>query len=239
MKLQALSALCAGLVLALLLAPAAPAAEKSSKKDKRAKGHPVFVYADSGLAITGTNRVLVVSLLNSTGTQGVEHELYPLFAEAARVRPALTLVSEAEVAREAERKGLTSDYQALKMQWEANRSFDAALLKKVADSLDAQYVLAGDISEWSSTTVDWNVEGYSHSDVTASFKLFSAASGQRIWEARDKVELRSPIHDPQAGASGAVDDLGIQRGGRQSVPPPPPIDEAAKQVAVNLGSSLP
>ena len=239
MKSQALTAMCAALVLACLMAPSLPAAEKSAKKDKRAKGHPVFVYADSGLTITGTNRVLVLSLLNTTITPGVEHEFYPLFEEAARARPALTLVSEPEVAREAERKGLTSDYKALLMQWEANRSFDAALLKKVADSLVAQYVLAGDISEWSQTTVDFNVEGYSHSDVTASFKLFSAATGKRIWEARDKVELRSPVYDPRAASGGAVDDLGIQRGGRQAVPQPPPIGEAVKQVAANLGSALP
>lgn len=239
MNPKALSALCAALVLTCFAAHSLPAAEKSAKKDKRAKGHPVFVYADTGLTITGANRVLVLSLLNTTITPGVEHEFYPLFEEAARARPALTLVSEPEVAREADRKGLTSDYKALKMQWEADRSFDAALLKKVADSLVAQYVLAGDISEWSSTTVDWNVEGYSHSDVTASFKLFSAATGKRVWEARDKVELRSSIHDPSGGTSGSVDDLGIQRGGRQAVPPPPPIDEAVKQVAANLGTALP
>jgi len=237
MNSKALSALCAALVLACFTAHSLPAAEKSAKKDKRAKGHPVFVQADSGLAITGANRVLVVSLLNSTATPGVEHEFYPLFEEAARVRPALTLVSESEVAREADRKGLTSDFKALKMQWEADRSFDAALLKKVADSLVAQYVLAGDISEWSQTTVDFNVEGYSHSDVGASFKLFAAATGKKVWEARDKVELKSPNYNPQA--SGSVDDLGIQRGGRQAVPQPPPIDEAVKQVAANLGTALP
>jgi hypothetical protein len=214
---------------------------KSPKKEqnKKSKGHPVFVYTDSGFVASGTNRVLVVSILNTTTTPGVEHEFYPLFAEAARAHPAFTLVSEAETARAADQKGIGDDYRALVRQWETNRSFDPATLRNVADSLKAQYVLGGDVSEWSSTTVDWNVEGYSHSDVAASLKMFATTTGKRVWEARDKIELKSPLHDPRAQASGVVDDLGIQRGGRQVVPPPPPIDQAARQVATNLGSALP
>jgi hypothetical protein len=239
MKPQASSIWIAAAALFWLTGHDLSAAEtKSAKKDKKSKGHPVHVFTDSGFAASGSNRVLVISVLNTTATPGVEHEFYPLFAEAARSRPVFTLISEAETAREAEAKGIVDDYRALVRQWEANRSFDPATLRKVADSLKAQYAVGADVSEWSSTTVDWNVEGYSHSDVAASVKMFATDTGKRVWEARDKVELKSPLHDPQASRS--VDDLGIQRGGgRQTVPLPPPIDDAARQVATNLGSALP
>src|SRR5262245_27230089 len=135
MKPQASSLLIAAAALLWLTGHDLSAAEsKSAKKDKKSKGHPVHVYTDSGFVASGTNRVLVISVLNTTITPGVEHEFYPLFAEAARGRPTFTMVSEAETNREAEAKGIAEDYRALVRQWEANRSFDPGTLRKVAEA---------------------------------------------------------------------------------------------------------
>ncbi len=236
------AALAAAIAIGVLAA--GPAAgddkkEKDKEKAKKTKGHPVYVFADSGFVPTGANRVLIVAFLNTTSTAQAEQKFFPMFEDAVRGKAALTFVDEGNTAAEAQRKGLSADYAALKRQWEANRSFDPATLIRFADSLNAQYVMGGDVSEWSSTLVDWNVEGYSHSDVHASTKIFDGTTGKLAWEARDKVELRSSLHDPHAQSSGVVDDIGIQRGGRQTVPPAPPIDEAAHQVAKNLAGALP
>ena len=219
---------------------AAGPAVGDSKKAKKAKGgHPVYFFADSTFVPTGANRVLIIAFLNTTSTAQAEKKFFPMFEEAVRGKAALTFVDEGNTAAEAQRKGLTADYQALKQQWENDRRFEPATLIKFADSLNAQYVMGGDVSEWSSTQVDWNVEGYSHSDVHASTKIFDGTTGKLVWEARDTVELKSSLHDPHAQSSGVVDDIGIQRGGRQTVPPAPPIDEAARQVAKNLAGALP
>jgi hypothetical protein len=241
MKRQLIPAVLATcLAIGVLTAgPAASDQKKDKEKSKKSKGHPVYVFADTSFAPAGANRVLVVAFLNTTSTAQAEQKFYPLFEEAVRPKAALTFVDEGNTGAEAQRRGLTADYEALKRQWEDNRNFDPATLIRFADSLNAQYVMGGDVSEWSSTLVDWNVEGYSHSDVHASAKIFDGATGKLAWEARDKVELKSSLHDPHAQSSGVVDDIGIQRGGRQTVPPAPPIDEAARQVAKNLAGALP
>jgi len=228
-------------ILALAAFPAVSDDKKASNKPKKSKGgHPAYVFTDSSFAPAGANRVMIIAFLNTTSTAQAEQKFIPLLEEAVRGKTAaLTFVDEPATAGEAQRRGLTTDYQTLRQQWEASRSFEPTTLIRFADSLNAQYVMGGDVSEWSSTAVDWNVEGYSHSDVQAALKIFDGATGKLVWEARDKVELKSALHDPHGQSSGVVDDIGIQRGGRQTVPAPPPIDEAARQVAKNLAGALP
>lgn len=215
----------------------AQAKSKDKTKKKGSKGHPTYVFVDSTFAPQGTNRI-AVNLTNTTGDTDAYHKFYALFENAMRDKAGFILVPRDEVAAEAEKKGLKSDQQALARRWEHERKFDPEMLRRVATGLGLAYYLEGELSEWHSEEVQWSVEGYSHSEVKAEIRIFSGTTGQLVYEAHDRIELKSQFHDPRA-QGGIVDDLGIQRGGSQVVPPAPPIDDAAEQVAKNLVSAIP
>jgi hypothetical protein len=224
----------------LLLAATGFAAESKSKdktKKKGSKGHPTYVFVDSTFAPQGTNRI-AVNMTNTTGNVDAYHEFYTLFENAIRDKAGFILVPREEVAFEAEKKGLKNEQQALARRWKDERKVDPEMLRQVSTALGLAYYLEGELIEWNSAQVEWNVEGYSHSEVKAEIRIFSGQTGQLVYEAHDRVELRSQLHDPRA-QTGMVDDLGIQRGGSQVVPPAPPIRDAAEEVAKNLVSAIP
>ncbi len=225
---------------ALVLSAAGLAAESKGKektKKKGSKGHPTYVFVDSTFAPQGTNRI-AVNMTNTTGDVDAYHEFYTLFENAIRDKAGFILIPREEVAIEAEKKGLKNEQQALARRWKEERKVDPQMLRRVSSELGLAYYLEGELIEWNSQQVDWNVEGYSHSEVKAEIRIFSGTTGQLVYEAHDRVELKSQLHDPRA-QGGMVDDLGIQRGGSQIVPPAPPIKDAAQDVAKNLVSAIP
>lgn len=228
-----LLALAAGLIAAA----DTEAAPKAKGKLKPRRGHPIYLHADSAFAPSEVNRVLIVAFVNTTTAADAVDKFFPLLEKTLRDRPQYVIVPPSQVAAEAERKGAKEDYQALVRQW-GDRQFVPDTVQRFATALSASLIMGAEISEWQTEQVAWNVEGYSHSDVEVHLKLYSGKTGALAWDARDKVELKSSHHDPQA-SGGVVDDLGIQRGKGQIVPPAPPIDDAAKQVAENLVGSLP
>jgi hypothetical protein len=233
----AMAILLGGALLVLATDTAADAKSKDKAKKKGPKGHPTFVFVDSTFAPQGTNRI-AVNLTNTTGDTDAYHKFYSLFENAMHDKAGFILVTRDEVAVEAQKKGLKSEQEALARRWENERKFDPEMLRRVSTELGLAYYLEGELSEWNSVQVEWSVEGYSHSEVKAEIRIFSGATGQLVYEAHDRVELKSQFHDPRA-QGGVVDDLGIQRGGSQVVPPAPPIEEAAEQVAKNLVSMIP
>lgn len=235
--LMLMAALLGGALL--MLAADAPAESKNKEKAKKkgSKGHPTFVFVDSTFAPQGTNRV-AVNMTNTTGNVDAYDDFYTMFENALRDKAGFILVPREEVAAEAEKKGIKSDQEALARRWKEERKVDPEMLRRVSTELGITYYLEGELTEWNSAQVEWNVEGYSHSEVKAEIRIFSGATGQLVYEAHDRVELKSQLHDPR-GQGGMVDDLGIQRGGSQVVPPAPPIKDAAEQVAKNLVSAIP
>ena len=235
--LMVLAVLLGGIVL--LLAADAPAQSKSKEKAKKkgSKGHPTYVFVDSTFAPQGTNRI-AVNLTNTTGDADAYHEFYTLLENAIRDKAGFILIPREDVTVEAEKKGLKNEQQALARRWKEERKVDPEMLRRVSSELGLSYYLEGELTEWNSQQVDWNVEGYSHSEVKAEIRIFSGTTGQLVYEAHDRVELKSQLHDPRA-QGGMVDDLGIQRGGSQVVPPAPPIKDAAEEVAKNLVSAIP
>jgi hypothetical protein len=215
--------------------------EKTGNKTKtktRRGGHPTYLYADSAFAPAEVNRVALVAFTNATTTANAVDYFYRTLKETLREKPRYAVMDLAQVQREAAKQNVKEDHQALIRQWEDHRTLVAETVRHFASALNAPLIMAGEISEWQSEQVAWNVEGYSHSDVEVSLKLYSGETGALVWEARDKVELKSAPHDPRA-SSGVVDDMNIQRGSGQVVPPAPPIDDAAEDVAKNLVKALP
>ncbi len=221
----------------LLAQQSAEAASKPKSKLKPRRGHPVYLHADSAFTPGDVNRVAIVSFVNTTTTADAVGKFFPLFEETLRNKSYYVIVPPAQVEAEA-RQAAKEDHQAMVRQWDTQRNFLPDNVKRFATALNAALIMGGEISEWDSEQVAWNVEGNSHSDVEVSLKLFSGKTGELVWEARDKVELKGGHYDPNA-SGGVVDDLGIQRGKGQIVPPAPPIEDAAKQVAENLVAALP
>jgi hypothetical protein len=235
------------LVLALVGVIIVAAADTGTADDKdkgkaktkaRRGGHPTYLFADSTFAPGEVNRIPLVAFVNNTTTAHAVDYFYPLLAEAMREKPRYALIDVAQVGREAAKNEVKGEHQALIRQWEDNRTLVADTVRRVASALNASFLMAGELSEWQSEQVAWNVEGHSHSDVEVRLKLYSGETGALVWEAADRVELKSAPHDPRA-SSGVTDEYSIQRGRGQVVPPAPPIDEAAKQVAKNLVGALP
>ncbi len=230
-------AVAAVLFAAAAVGPDALLAAKKKAKKKGSKGHPTYVFVDSTFAPEGTNRMMV-NFTNTSGDVDALDKFYPLFADAMRDRAEFILVDGAQVAAEAHKKGLAAEREALARRWKQERQVDPDMLQHFSSELGLAYYLEGELTEWHSEEVDWNVEGYSHSEVKVRISIFSGQTGKLVYEAHDRVELRSQYHDPRA-QTGVVDDLGIQRGGSHIVPPAPPIERAAEQVAANLVSEIP
>jgi hypothetical protein len=222
----------------LVQAAASEAAPKPKGKLKARRGHPVYIFSDSTFVPGEVNRIPIVTFVNTTTAADAVSKFFPILEETLRHKPHFVVINPARTEAEAGQKGVVDDHRALVRQWDGGREFVPETVRKMATALNAAYLMGGEISEWESEQIPWNVEGYSHSDVEVHLKIFSGKTGELVWEARDKVELRGGHHDP-AASQGVVDDLGIQRGKGQIVPPPPPIDEAAKQAAENLVGALP
>jgi hypothetical protein len=243
-KQRVLLVLAAAGAIILAAAAAGVAGDKDTEKttDKKTKsrrgGHPTYLYADSAFVPAEANRVPLVALANTTTSADAIDLFSRILGEELRSKPRYAVMDPARVKAEAAKAGVKDDHQALVRQWDQNRTLVPETVRQFATALKASLVMAGEISEWQSEQVEWNVEGYSHSDVEVNLKLYSGATGALVWEARDKVQLKSAPHDPSA-SSGQVDDFNIQRGRGQVVPPPPPIDDAAEQVAENLVKALP
>ena len=52
-------------------------------------------------------------------------------------------------------------------------TFDPDMLKEFGAAFGVEYVFGAEVSEWMEVAIDMNVEGYSHSDVAAAFKIIA------------------------------------------------------------------
>jgi hypothetical protein len=210
------------------------------KKKKKGKGHPTHVFVDSSFAPGEVNRIPIISLVNTSITAEAESYFFPMLSNALADKPQYVVVDVVQTAREAAEKEVQKDHLTLVRQWENVRKFSGEGLSRVAEALAADYVMACEISEWESKEVEWNVEGRSYSLVEAQIKIFDPTEGKLLVEVRDKIKLQSRLYDPRSHSGGMVDDVGIQRGASgHIVPPAPPVEDAAEQVALNLVSALP
>jgi len=229
---------CSGcwLVCLLLLVPMMTGCNSASGGAD--KGHPTYLVADPSFKPEGTVRLAVLGFANSSETADAVGFFYPYLEEALREKPNYVMISSWTVSRDARRKKIKSEYERLERQWRKDRMFEPDLLREFGQAYGVDYVFGGEVSEWLEKEVEMNVEGYSHSDVAAAFKIIAVDSGAVVWEARDKVQVKSAHYDPSVGAARS-DRGGIARGEARIVPAPPPIDEVARRVATNLVAALP
>ena len=202
------------------------------------RGHPTYTLADPGFQPTGTLRLPVLGFANSSEAADAVSYFYPHLEDALREKPNYVMISRWTVQRDARRKKIEATHEALETQWRKNRAFDPDMLKEFGAAFGVEYVFGAEVSEWQEKEVDMNVEGYSHSDVAAAFKIIAVDTNTPVFEVRDKLEIKSAYYDPSTGASRS-DRGGIARGENPIVPSPPPIDEVAKRVATNLVAALP
>ncbi len=214
------------------------AADKKKKTKKPPKGHPTYVFVDSTFAPQGTNRI-AINFTNTSANVDALDGFFPFFDNALRAKkPGFILIDRYQLEGDAAEKGLAADLEALSRRWKQERKVDPEMLSRFSTELGLSYYLEGELKEWHSEQVEWNVEGYSHSEVSAEIRIFSGQTGKLVYEAHDRIEVKSQFHDPRA-QTGVVDDLGIQRGGSKIVPPAPPINDVAEDVATSLVYGIP
>jgi hypothetical protein len=216
-----------GAVLLLVIA----AGCKSTTGGGAGRGHPTYYEVDPSFKPEGTVRIPVLGFANASEEAEAVGYFYPYLEEALREKPTYVLISKWTVQRDARRKNMKEQCNELDAQWRADRAFDPDLLREFADMYEVDYVMGGEINEWSETEVEMNVEGYSHSDVEASLAIIEVASNKIVFQ------MKSAHYDP--GNLEERMDGGIVRGESRVVPQPPPIDEVAQRVAVHLVSALP
>lgn len=203
---------------------------------------PTYSFVDPAfVAPEGATRIPIIGFVNTTLEAEAVNYFYPHLEEALRAKPSYVVVSTWSVERQARRNKVEEQLEALRQRWRDERSLDPPThpnaLREFGEAFGAEYVMGGELSEWSSTRVEHSVEGYSHSDVEARLKIFEVATGKLVWEAHDLQQVRSAHYDPAASSDRV--QAGIVRGEAQLVPEPPPIDEVAQRVAVDLVSTLP
>ena len=201
-------------------------------------GHPTALFVDPAFVAAEAMRLPIVSYENTSTNPDASTYFFQHVEDALREKPAYTILGTWAVDRDVRRKKLKEQHQALQAQWREGRTFEPSTLREFGTAFGTDLVMGIELTEWESVEIDVNVEGYSHSDVAATMKIFDVHTGKLLWEATDRMELKSPHWDPSSGG-GRKDELGIVRGQSRVVPQAPPVDEAARRVAVNLVSSLP
>jgi hypothetical protein len=201
------------------------------------RGHPTYFEADPAFAPEGTIRIPVLGFANATEEAEAVGYFYPHLEAAWAEKPQYVFVSKWTVQRDARRKNMKPQVEELEQQWRDDRAFDPDLLKQFGEAFTTEYVMGGWINEWSETQIDRNVEGYSHSDVEAGLQIIRIADNTVVWESRDRLEMKSAHWDPSARDQFIAGEA--VQSGSQALPQPPPINEVASRVAVNLVSVLP
>lgn len=222
---------------AVLLVVALTGCKSTGGGGAAGRGHPSYFEADPAFAPKGTIRIPVLGFANATEEAEAVGYFYPHLESAWAEKPRYVFISKWTVERDARRKNMKAQVEQLEEQWREDRAFDPDLLKEFGTAFTADYVMGGWINEWSETQVDANVEGYSHADVEAGLKIIEVATNKVVWESRDRLEMKSAHYDPAARDQYIAGEA--VRGGSQAVPEPPPINEVAARVAVNLVSVLP
>ena len=201
-------------------------------------GQATHVFVDPAFSAPEAARIPIIGIVNTSTDAEATQYFFSHFEEAMRTKPQYTVLAPWSTKRDVRRKKVQAEYDVLEESWRDDRTFDLETLRAFGAAMDVSYVMGGEVSEWKTEEININVEGYSHSDVAASFKMFDVKTGAVVWEARDEMQLKGAYYDPSSG-SGRKDDLGIVRGESRVVPAAPSIDECARRVAGHLAASFP
>lgn len=232
---RALSLCCAIAVAALAVSGCGTAGKMTPKADT------IFLAPD--YASRGIGTVALLPMANATGEADAEKILGNALESQLASRTDYEFMTVERLRRKAQTAGLSADLESLQRQWVQAREFKAGLSRKLADGLDIDAFLVGEITKWDKRDLKSQETGYPSSEVSARVHLMEARTGEKLWEATADRIVKGPYHDPtNQEVTQFVDDAGIVRGSGgkpvQTVEAPS-IREVADEVAVDIVMAIP
>ncbi len=200
------------------------------------KGARVNTELAPNLADYHVKKVAVLGYANTTGDEEAGKMADYLVGALSGTgkyyfAPATTL------ARDAERKGVSDDYDRLLSLWQKTRALDKELVGTLLEATGYDALAAIDISRWEEVKIPPTQEGTSNTTVGVRVEMV-APDGTLLWAASDLKTEKSPPYNPDFNTRSTVSGQARTTSSR-AVPEPPPIDNVAVTVAKEVAETLP
>lgn len=232
---RALSLCCAIAVAAIAVSGCGTAGKMTPKADT------VFLVPD--YASRGIGTVALLPMANTTGEADAEKILGNALESQLADRTDYEFMTVERLRRKAQVVGLSDGLESLQRQWVQTREFNAGLSRKLADELEVDAFLVGEITKWDKKDLQPQETGYPSSEVSVRVHLMEARTGEKLWEATADRIVKGQYYDPtDQEVTQFVDDAGIVRGsGGKPVQTieAPSIREVADEVAADLAMAIP
>jgi hypothetical protein len=202
-----------------------------------------MVYLDPGFDSMDIGTVAILPLANTTGETDAEKILGNAIEGLIATRSDYSFMTAQRLRRQCQASGLSSDLESLRRQWVHAKTFKPDLARKLANELEIDAFLVGEVTKWDKVDLPATQSGYPHSDVGCRMLLMHARTGKKLWEGLGEKMVRGPYFDPtQEEITGYIDEAGIARGsGGKPIQmvEAPAIREVAGQVATDLVRAIP
>lgn len=139
-----------------------------------------------------------------------------------------------EAQRRAESAGARDLFDKVVRVWRDNRLADRLLVQELGKAIGVDGLIFASLLDWEQHRVDWASEGTSSTQVTLGLTIFSAKTGEEVWQA-EKVHRKETLQYTygQSGTGVYTDDSGASRAERPtSLTPDPPRPEIVAQEAM-------
>lgn len=181
----------------------------------------VRTYVEPSLEASGIRRVAIFPIRNPRLTPDESEALGRGFAGAFESRnPEVDVLEPRDAARDLDRAGLAERYGAFLRSYAASGIPDTRILRDVADALEVDGIIQGEIVDVAERDGEYHGRGVSteaRTDITMRYVLFEPGAGKVLWSST---------------ASGARKRL-MPFGG------PPPVYEAASVAQERIVDELP
>ncbi len=157
------------------------------------------------------------------------------------------VIGEKTIGDRAEKAGKSDVLSRIQKVWKDDQTVDQFLAKELAEAIAVDALLFAEVNDWTEYQLESTQEGTSWSRVGIGLYIYSGKSGQIAWGAdqakrKDSLPYRPTTGNEQLRQGGNAAES--QRASRvenklDSAPSPPPIDEVAAAVMMELLGELP
>ena len=193
--------------------------------------HPLSSYVVPDFGSRDVKTIALMPMADRGGAQAASPAVLPLLEARVLQKTAYLFLSQEEVAGRAMRTGQKDRYDRLVVNWAKEGQVGKDDVISLGKGVAVEAFLFGEVLLWNKEWIAPNAEGTSQTQVGIKLVLFSATTGEKLWEASDEQTLKSAYYSPQSGIGTHVDKGGmVRQSSTGGVPEPPPYDEVAGRV---------